>query len=181
MRDSKEKKRSYSAGVRDTTVFAMLGALMFASKIAFETLPNIHLVGMLTIVYTSVYRTRALIPIYIFVIMTGVYAGFSYWWVPYLYIWAILWGFTMLLPKRMPRKIGAVVYPVICALFGLLYGTLYAPAQAIMFGLDFEQMLLWIAAGLSFDIIHAVGNFAAGFLVIPLSELLGKLDKKYGR
>ena len=98
-----------------------------------------------------------------------------------MYIWAILWGFTMLLPKRMPRKIGAVVYPVICALFGLLYGTLYAPAQAIMFGLDFEQMLLWIAAGLSFDIIHAVGNFAAGFLVIPLSELLGKLDKKYGR
>ena len=64
----------------------MLGTIMFTSKIAMEALPNIHLVGMLTIVYTLVFRTKALIPIYIYVLMNGVYSGFSLWWMPYLYI-----------------------------------------------------------------------------------------------
>ncbi len=162
--------------MRDTAIFAMLGALMFASKLAFEALPNIHIIGMLIIVYTLVYRTRALIPIYIFVVLTGVYAGFSFWWVPYIYIWAVLWGVTMLLPRRMPRAVGAVAYPLLCALYGLFYGVLYAPAQALMFGLNFEQSLIWIAAGFPFDVIHAIGNFVSGLLIIPLSELLYKLD-----
>ena len=50
-------------------IFAMLGTLMFCSKIILEVLPNIHLLGMLTMVYTIVYRRKALIPIYIYVFM----------------------------------------------------------------------------------------------------------------
>jgi hypothetical protein len=44
-----------------------------------------------------------------------------------------------------------------------------------MFGLNFEQMLLWIASGLPFDLLHGVGNLAAGLLIMPLSELLKKM------
>lgn len=170
------KTRS-SRKIRDMAIFAMLGALMFASKIAMEILPNIHLLGMLTMVYTITYRVRALIPIYIYVLINGVYAGFSMWWIPYTYIWTLLWGETMLLPKNMPTKVKCVVYPVVCALHGFLYGTLYAPAQALMFGLDFPGMVAWIAAGLPFDIIHGVSNIFMGMLVYPLSQLLIKLDK----
>ena len=155
----------------------MLGTLMFCSKIILEVLPNIHLLGMLTIVYTVVYRKKALIPIYIYVFMNGLFAGFNMWWVPYLYIWTLLWGATMLLPKHMPKGVAAVVYPLLCALHGILFGVLYAPAQAVMFGLNFEQMLAWIAAGLPFDLLHSAGNFAAGLLILPLSELLRRLDR----
>lgn len=158
-------------------IFAMLGTLMFCSKIILEVLPNIHMLGMLTIVYTVVYRKKALIPIYIYVFMNGLFAGFNMWWIPYLYIWTLLWGATMLLPKNMPNGIAAVVYPVLCALHGILFGILYAPAQAIMFGLSFEQTLAWIAAGLPFDILHCGGNFAAGLLILPLSALLRRLDQ----
>ena len=35
----------------------------------------------------------------------------------------------MLLPKNMPRKAAAVVYPLVCALHGLAFGTLYAPCR----------------------------------------------------
>ena len=159
-------------------VFAMLGTLMFCSKIIMELLPNIHLLGMLTMVYTIVYRRRALIPIYLYVALNGLYAGFAMWWIPYLYVWALLWGATMLLPRRMPTKIACVVYPLVCALHGLLFGTLYAPVQAIMFGLDFSQAVAWIVAGLPFDAMHALGNLFAGMLIVPLSSLLYKLDKK---
>ncbi len=162
----------------DLAVFSMFAALMFCSKQLMEFLPNIHLLGMFTMVLTVAYRKYALIPIYLYVILQGLYAGFSLWWMPYLYIWTVLWGITMLLPKKMPAKAAAVVYPVVCALHGLLYGVLYAPAQALLFGLDFEQMLAWIGAGASFDIMHCVGNAVAGLLILPLSKLLIKLRSK---
>ena len=158
-------------------IFSMLGAIMFCSKLLMDALPNIHLIGALTMTYTLVYRKKALYPIYIFAILTGLYGGFGLWWVPYLYIWTILWGITMLLPKKLEDKFGAIIYPIVCALHGLAYGTLYAPAQAILFGLDFEGMIAWIVAGFPFDIIHAVGNLVAGLLTIPLVKLLRKLEK----
>ena len=156
-------------------IFAMLGTLMFCSKIAMEALPNVHLLGMLTMVYTIVYRYRALIPVYIYVILNGAFAGFNLWWVPYLYIWTILWGITMLLPRQMPKRVAAVVYPLICGIHGFAFGALYAPAQALMFGLDVKGMLSWIVAGLPFDLIHGAGNFVVGLLILPLSELLRRL------
>ena len=155
----------------------MLGSLMFCSKVIMEALPNIHLLGMLTMTYTVVFRKKALIPIYVYVFLNGLYAGFNMWWVPYLYIWTILWGITMLLPRDMPRGLKCIVYPAVCCLHGLAFGALYAPAQALMYGFSFEQTMTWIAAGLWFDVIHGVGNLAVGLLVLPLSEVLAKLLK----
>lgn len=150
---------------------------MFCSKLVMEFLPNVHLLGMLTMVYTLVYRGKALVPIYVYVMLNGLYAGFSMWWIPYLYLWAILWGVTMLLPRHMPRRVCAVVYPLVCSLHGLAFGTLYAPAQALMFGMDWDQMIAWILAGLPWDAVHAVGNLLAGLLVLPLTDLLRRLSR----
>ncbi|MBQ7363017.1 MAG: hypothetical protein IJW48_01060 [Clostridia bacterium] len=166
-----------SRRIWEMIVFSMLGALMFVSKVAMEALPNIHLLGVLTIVYTVVFRYKALIPIYIYVLMNGVFAGFNMWWLPYTYIWAILWGAAMLIPRTLPVWAKCAVYPLLCALHGFLFGVLYAPAQAFMFGLDFDGTLAWIAAGLPFDVIHGIGNFCVGLLIYPLSELLRKLSR----
>ncbi|MBR4949156.1 MAG: hypothetical protein IKZ25_00110 [Clostridia bacterium] len=153
----------------------MLGTLMFISKLIMEVLPNVHLLGMFTMLFTITFRKKALIPIYIYVFLNGLFAGFNMWWVPYLYIWTILWGITMLLPKNMPKTIACVVYPIICAIHGFAFGILYSPAQAVMFGLDFNGMIAWIIAGLPWDALHGVGNFCAGSLILPLAELLKKL------
>lgn len=171
------KKKAHHITVREMAIFSMLAALMFCSKVIMDALPNIHLLGMFIMVYTLVYRAKALIPIYLFIFMTGLYGGFGLWWLPYLYIWAILWGVTMLLPRRMPRALAAAVYPIVCCLHGLLYGVLYAPAQALIFGLNFKATLAWIAAGFPFDLLHGLGNLVAGLLILPLSELLKKLAK----
>ena len=164
--------------IREMIVFAMLGTIMFCSKILLEVLPNIHLLGMLTMTYTVVFRRKALIPIYIYVMLNGLYAGFNVWWIPYLYIWTILWAITMLLPRNMQKKAKYVVYPVICCIHGLAFGILYSPAQALMFGMNFKMMIAWIISGFPFDIIHGIGNLFAGMLIIPLSELLIKVSKK---
>ncbi len=166
---------------RQLTIFALLGAVMFCSKVLMEWAPNIHLLGMLTMAYTLTYRKKALIPIYVYVLLQGAFAGFALWWIPYTYIWTILWGITMILPKNMPAKIAVPVYMGVCALHGLCFGTLYAPAQAIMYGLSWKGMIAWIVAGLPFDAIHAAGNLVVGALILPLSRTLTKLEKTGAR
>ena len=163
--------------IRQLTIFALLGAVMFCSKVLMEWAPNIHLLGMLTMAYTLTYRKKALIPIYVYVLLQGAFAGFALWWIPYTYIWTILWGITMILPKNMPAKIAVPVYMGVCALHGLCFGTLYAPVQAIMYGLSWKGMIAWIIAGLPFDAIHAAGNLVVGALILPLSRTLTKLEK----
>ena len=148
-------------------VFAMLGVIMYLSDILMEFLPNVHLIAFFIVVLTLVYRGYALIPIYIYVIINGIYSGFSMWWFPYTYIWTILWGLTMLLPKNLPKLARHIIYPILCGLHGFAFGTLYAPAQALMFGMNTEQMVAWIIAGLPWDFIHCLGNLAAGLLIIP--------------
>lgn len=163
--------------VRETVIFGMLGSMMYASKIIMEALPNIHLLGVFTIAFTIVYRKKALYPIYTYVLINGIYSGFSTWWIPYLYLWTVLWGVTMLLPKKMPRKVKPIVYMVVNAIHGFSYGTLYAPAQAIFFGLSFEGTLAWIIAGFPFDFVHGVSNFFCGMLIVPIAALLLKLER----
>ena len=157
----------------------MLGALMFCSKTVMSALPNIHPVGMLTMTYTLVFRKKALIPIYIYVVLDGLYSGFNVWWVPYLYIWTVLWAVTMLLPQDMPKKAKRFVYPAICCAHGLCFGTLYAATFALMMRMSFNATVAWIVEGLPWDALHGAGNLLAGMLVLPLSELLTKLRERH--
>jgi energy-coupling factor transport system substrate-specific component len=166
--------------IKELVVFAMLGSMMFASKLIMEVLPNIHLLGMLTITLTVTYRWKALIPLYIYVMLQGLYAGFNAWWFPYVYVWTVLWALAMLIPRRTPKVIAGIIYPILCSLHGFAFGILYAPGQALMFGYNFEETLAWIATGIAFDITHGIGNIFTGLLVLPFSELLKKLSRKIG-
>lgn len=159
--------------IKEMTLFGMLGAVMYCAKVFMEFLPNIHLLGVFTVAFTIVYRKKALYPIYVYVMLNGLFAGFNMWWIPYLYLWTVLWGVTMLLPKNAPK----VAYMLICSAHGFLFGVLYAPIQAIMFGLDFRGMIAWIAAGFPYDCIHGVGNLCVSILIVPIVKLLRKLDR----
>lgn len=182
MNSKQRNRRSLFKTLFHLVLFAMLGALMYASKWALQALPNIHLIGFFIMAFTAVYRGQALIPIYIFVFLCGLFDGFGAWWVPYLYVWTILWGITMLIPQKIiTSKWGYIVCPLVCGLFGISFGILYTPGQALIYGFNFEQALAWIATGFLFDIYHCIGNFAAGFLVTPFVLLLLKLEKIYSR
>ena len=161
--------------VKELAVFGMLGTLMCISKYVMEFLPNMHLLAVFTVAFTVVFRKKALYPIYIFVFLVGLFSGFSVWWLPYLYIWAVLWGAVMLIPKNINPKIAPFVYIAVCSLHGFLYGTIYAPAQALLFGLDFKGTVAWIVAGLPFDMVHGFSNLILGVLIVPIIKVLKKL------
>lgn len=166
--------------VREMAVFSMLGAVMYASKIIMEFAPNIHLLGVFIVAFTVVYRKKALYPIYVYVLLNGIFCGFAAWWIPYLYVWTVLWGAVMLLPRKIPAKLQPIVYMTVCSLHGFLFGTLYAPVQALMFGLSFQKMVAWIIAGLQMDFVHGVSNFFCGALIVPLIAALRQAEKSMG-
>ncbi|MBQ4274123.1 MAG: hypothetical protein IJB94_04040 [Clostridia bacterium] len=164
---------------REIAIFAMLGAIMFVSKVVMEGIPNVHLLGTFVVAFTLTYRVKALFPIYGYVFVNGLWEGFSpFGWLPEVYLWLILWGATMLLPQNMPKRIAPVVYMTVSALHGLLFGVFYAPVYAIFAGMGWNRVWLWIVAGLPYDILHAIGNFVLGILILPIATLLRKLDKK---
>lgn len=152
---------------------------MYASKMIMEIAPNVHLLSVFTVSFTVVYRKKALYPIYVYVLLNGLLCGFSTWWIPYLYLWSALWGAVMLLPKNLPKKVKPIVYMLVCSAHGFLFGTLYAPAQAILYGLDFEGMITWIVAGLPWDCIHGISNFFCGMMIVPIASVLTKLENHF--
>ncbi len=174
-------RRKIGLTIAEMVIFAMLGAMMFGTTYVMQNLPNIHLLGLFIVTLTVVYRWRALYPIYVFVFLYGLFWGFPLSWIPYLYIWTILWGVVMLLPKSMPPPVAAAVYTAVSALHGFSFGILYAPAQALLFRLDFEQTLTWIATGFPYDVIHGIGNLCTGVLILPLVTLLKRLDRTVRR
>ena len=168
--------RKNKLSVFELTLFGVYGSIMFLTKFVMQWIPNVHLLGLFIAVFTLVYRSKALIPLYVYVMLDGVVSGFSMWWIPYMYIWLPLWGAFMLVGRiRLPVKAQIPLYMVLCGLHGLAFGTLYAPLQALMFGLNFEATIAWIVAGLPFDLIHCISNTVAATLILPLYHLLKKI------
>ncbi len=176
-KNPKEKKK---ISIRQMTIFAMIAALMYATKIALQALPNVHLLAVFIAASTIVYRKKALYPLYTYVLIEGIFAGFAAWWIPYLYLWTILWAAVMLVTssKRITEsKHMPLIIMVVCGLHGLAFGTLYAPAQALMYGLDFKAMIAWIIAGIPFDLIHGVSNFFCSLLVMPFVSIMRRAER----
>lgn len=153
---------------------ALLGAVLVFCKELLSFLPNVEMVSMLIMAYTAVYRWRALVPLYVFVLLEAVLYPFPPTVVMYLYVWLVPFFITMLLPKRV---LPAPVYMLLGGLFGLAFGTLCAPVQAAFFGLSLQGTLAWIAAGLPWDVTHAVGNAVIGVLAPAVIHLLTRLEK----
>jgi energy-coupling factor transport system substrate-specific component len=165
--------------IREIAIFAMLGAVMCVSKIIMELIPNVHLLGTFIVAFTLTYRVKALFPIGAYVFANGLWEGFSpFGWLPEVYIWLILWGAVMLLPKNMPEKLKPFVYMSVSALHGLLFGIFYIPPYLIFSGMEMQTVLPWIIVGLPYDLLHAVGNFSLGILILPLVKLLKKITPR---
>lgn len=163
--------------IYEIAIFGMLGAMMMVSDILMNVIPNVHLVGVIIVVLTVVYRWKALFPIYIYVLLIGLFDGAGLW-ATYAYVWAVLWGMVMLLPKRMPAWLAPIVYALVCGLHGFAFGFLLIPYQMTLFGFTLRQALVWWRFGFfTADIPHGIGNLVGSALVIPLVTLIRKLDR----
>ena len=56
----------------DMVLFTMFGVLLYLSDIVFELIPNVHGVALFICVITLVYRSRAIISILVYIMITMV-------------------------------------------------------------------------------------------------------------
>jgi energy-coupling factor transport system substrate-specific component len=156
----------------------MLGGLILASQIAMQSVPGVQLVGVFIAVLTLTYRVRALIPIYVYILLYCL-IHFNIYSLPYLYIWLPLWAVFMLIEKIKSVKIKVPLSMLMCGLYGLSFGLLYAPVQMLIMSWGFDMIVKWWLIGFfTADITHAVNNLVMGVMIVPLSKLLKKLDKR---
>ena len=156
----------------EIVILGMLGAIACVCQVALSFLPNVEVVSILFIVYTKVFGKKALFPIYVFVLLEGIFWGFGSWWIMYLYIWAVLWGITML----CRRNDSSITWAIINGAYGLSFGALCSITQGVMFGIG--SGFAYFISGIPFDITHCIGNFfTALFLYKPLTILLSQARK----
>lgn len=175
-----QPKRTPPLTVRELVLFAMFGALMAVSDLVMNVIPNVHLVGVLIVVLTVVYRQKALYPIFVYVLLIGSGEGFGTWLLPYLYVWPALWGMVMLLPRRMPKWLAPIVYSLVCALHGFAFGLLWMPSQMILMHFSWDMALVWWANGFfTADVPHGIGNLVGSLLIVPLVSLIRRLENRH--
>lgn len=159
--------------IREIALFGMLGALTFGAKVAMSALPNIEPVSLFVMLFAAVFGLKCLYPIYLYVLMEILIYGIGTWNLNYLYIWAILAVAAYFMRKlRHP-----IWWALLSGLFGMSFGLLCAPVDFLLGDVGFV-ISKWIS-GLSFDVMHCIGNFIIALLAFaPLRLLLEKLYNK---
>ena len=168
---------SQSAGklsVKEICVLALMAALIFGTKVALVSLPNINLNSVLIILTVVFFGWKALYTVYVYVLLEGLVFGFSVWWVGYLYVWAVLVAAAMLLRKND----SALIWAVVAGVFGLIFGPLmYLEYFAINGG--WEMFFAMWVAGIPYDLTHCIGNFVFTLVLYrPLYKVIDAILNK---
>ena len=154
-----------------------MAALIFASKVALASLPNVNLNSCLIILTVVFFGWRALYPVYVYVLLEGLVFGFSIWWFGYLYVWAILVAVAMLFRKNE----SSLIWAVIAAIYGLCFGPLmYLEYFAINGG--WEMFFAMWVAGIPYDLTHCISNFVVTLVLYkPLHTVMARLLQQSGQ
>ena len=147
--------------IRELILFGILGAMTFALKLGMAWLPNIEPVSLCILVYGVVFGRKALYPTYIYVAMEILYFGLGIWNFCYLYIWALLVLAAIFL-REMQQPLG---WALVSGVYGLLFGALCSIPYGVLGAVDglgsgLRAAFAWWVAGIPFDLIHGVANFA---------------------
>ena len=159
--------------IREITLFAVLGAMMFALQVVMAPLPNIEPVSLLVMIFAAVFGWKALYPVYVFVVMEILFYGISTWNIYYLYIWAVL-AFAAIAMRKQTQPLA---WALLSAVYGLLFGALCGIVDIFIGGFGYAAAK-WVS-GIPFDLLHCGGNFAIA--LIMFRPLRNALEKLYGR
>ena len=168
--------RAGKLGAKEICFLALLGALLFATKAALASLPNVNLNAPIIILATVFFGWRALYSVAIYVMLEGLVFGgngFMLWWFGYLYTWPLLVCACML----FRRGDSALIWAVVAAVFGLVFGPLmYLEYFAINGG--WEMLFAMWVAGIPYDLTHCGANFI--FTLVLYRPLYRVMEKYLG-
>ena len=166
-------KKENKLTIREIALMGVMLATIEGAKLVMAYLPNIELVTLLIILYSLFFGKKIYYVMAGFILIEGCIYGFGIWWFMYVYIWPILAILTNLFKKQQ----SVLFWSIFSGAYGLFYGALCAIVYIFISGP--KGALAWWIAGIPFDIIHCVSNFAlCMFLFIPLRKAMQVLKKR---
>ncbi|MDU1349567.1 hypothetical protein [uncultured Clostridium sp.] len=161
---------------RELIIIVLLSTIITVSKMFLSFLPNIELVSMFFIIYTLVFKKKAIIIALLFVLVEGLIYGIGLWWFSYAFVWPILVILTLLFMKI--NKENFMLWSIFSGAFGLIFGALFAIPYIVLNDVSFA-FAYWVK-GIPYDLIHMVGNYLIMMLIGEhIYKLLIKLNVKY--
>ncbi len=161
--------------VKDVAYLGISLAVLEASKLALDLLPNIEVVTLLFIVYTIFYGRKTILVAIGFTVVECFLKGVNVWSFMYLYIWPML---ILIVFYANKHKAGYVFYCILSGFFGLFFG-LFCSIPYLFIG-GRSMAVTWWIAGIPYDIIHCVSNFLLCLLLFkPLCAIMRKLNIFY--
>ena len=154
----------------DITLMALMVAIIEVCKFALAHIPNVELTSFWIIMFSLYYGWRIFYVLPVFILIEGIVYGFGLWWIMYLYVWPILAIATLLFRKQKD----AWDLAIISCVFGLTFGFFSGIPNVFLLGM--KGAFAWWIAGIPWDIVHGVANFAIMLVLYkPINFVMSKL------
>lgn len=161
----------HGISAKDLAYLGISLALLEASKLALDMLPNVEVVTLLFIVYTIFFGRKTFLVAVGFTVIECFLKGFNVWSIMYLYIWPLL---IILVSVADRHKVGYVFYCILSGFFGLFFG-LFCSIPYLFIG-GWTMAVTWWISGIPYDVIHCVSNFVLCLLLFkPLYAVMRKV------
>ena len=159
---------------RSIAITAMLLAILIIQEELLMFLPNVQLTTILIVVYAQFLSDRELYPlVMIYVLIDNMYMGsFNLLYTPAMFFSWLLLAF---IAKKLKNNSDTTKF-ILVILFAFIYGFSFIPATALIQHFNWSQTLKYIKFDIPFEIIMAVSNIVAFFVVYrPLTVLLKEI------
>lgn len=177
---NRKNKNPLKISIQDIALIGMMTAVIEVSKLMLSFLPNVELVTFWIIMFTLFFGPKVIYAIVVFILIEISIYGVHIWVIMYFYIWPLLAIIVYLCRKQNSMWF----YSILSGLFGVLFGAFCSVPYIVIGAVDggIRSGLLmafnWWVAGIPFDIVHGVANFAImSVLYVPVRALLERMRK----
>lgn len=178
--DEKKRKNRFTLTVQDIALIGVMTAVIEVSKIAMSFLPNVELVTFWIIMFTLFFGPKVIYAIFVFILIEISIYGLHVWVIMYLYMWPLL----ALIAYLFRKKNSVWFYSILSGFFGICFGAICSVPYIFIGAVDggitggLIMAFNWWIAGIPFDILHGIANFAIMLvLYTPVRALLTKVRR----
>lgn len=180
VQDKQRRRSRFALNIQDIALIGVMTAVIEVSKLAMSFLPNVELVTFWIIMFTLFFGPKVLYSILVFILIEISLYGVHVWVIMYLYMWPIL----ALIAYLFRKKNSMWFYSVLSGFFGLCFGAICSVPYIVIGTVDgnilsgLRMAFNWWIAGIPFDILHGIANFALMLvLYTPVRMLLTKIKR----
>lgn len=167
--------RRKAISARDIVPIALMTAACVVGRTTFQFIPNVQ---PMTAIFIIISMQKGAVKGYAVTILsifaTNIYMGMGTWTISQLIAYSAVVFASYVFGKSRFFRRHLVMQAVFAAFCGFLYGFAVTVIEAQIYGI--KAFLPYYIQGLSFDVLHALGN---GVFYLILAPIFAKLLKRY--